>query len=399
MDLELIRRLSIPAETKVVLCVLDGLGGLPGPRGRTELEEASTRHLDRLAEYGTVGQTQPAGIGVTVGSGPGHTALFGFDPFEFEIGRGALEATGIDFQLGPNDLAARGNLCTVDGDGNITDRRAGRVATEVTAEIAEQLSAIELPDAEVFVEAVREHRFVLVIRGEGLSPAITETDPQREAVPPLLVEASDPAAERTASLVNSFVEQARKLIEGRDQANHLLLRGWSVRPSLPQIPELWKLRAAACTVYPMYRGLAQLAGMEAIDGGDSIATQFEALKRHWDDYDFFFVHYKATDAAGEDGDFDRKVQAIRDFDDCLPQLLALEPDVLVIAGDHSTPAVMAAHSWHPVPLLISGMNVRPDLAKAFTELECVTGGIGTIPATELLPIAFAHAGRLAKYGA
>ena len=399
MDLELIRRLSIPADSKVVLCVLDGLGGLPGPRGRTELEEASTRHLDRLAEYGTVGQTQPAGIGVTVGSGPGHTALFGLDPFEFEIGRGALEATGIDFQLGPNDLAARGNLCTVDGDGNITDRRAGRVATEVTAEIAEQLSAIELPDAEVFVEAVREHRFVLVIRGEGLSPAITETDPQREAVPPLLVEAIDPAAERTAGLVNSFVEQARKLIEGREQANHLLLRGWSVRPSLPQIPELWKLRAAACTIYPMYRGLAQLAGMDAIDGGDSIATQFEALKRHWDDYDFFFVHYKATDTAGEDGDFDRKVQAIRDFDDCLPQLLALEPDVLVIAGDHSTPAVMAAHSWHPVPLLISGTNVRPDLAKAFTELECVTGGIGTIPATELLPIAFAHAGRLAKYGA
>ena len=399
MDLELIRRLSIPADSKVVLCVLDGLGGLPGPRGRTELEEASTRHLDRLAEYGTVGQTQPAGIGVTVGSGPGHTALFGLDPFEFEIGRGALEATGIDFQLGPNDVAARGNLCTVDGDGNITDRRAGRVATEVTAEIAEQLSAIELPDAEVFVEAVREHRFVLVIRGEGLSPAITETDPQREAVPPLLVEAIDPAAERTAGLVNSFVEQARKLIEGREQANHLLLRGWSVRPSLPQIPELWKLRAAACTIYPMYRGLAQLAGMDAIDGGDSIATQFEALKRHWDDYDFFFVHYKATDAAGEDGDFDRKVQAIRDFDDCLPQLLALEPDVLVIAGDHSTPAVMAAHSWHPVPLLISGANVRPDLAKAFTELECVTGGIGTIPATELLPIAFAHAGRLAKYGA
>jgi 2,3-bisphosphoglycerate-independent phosphoglycerate mutase len=364
-------------------------------KGRTELDEASTRHLDRLAEHGALGQTQPAGVGVTVGSGPGHTALFGLDPFEFEIGRGALEATGIDFELGPNDLAARGNLCTVDGDGNITDRRAGRVATEITEEIATLLSSIELPDAEVFVEAVREHRFVLVIRGEGLSPEVSETDPQEEGLPPLLVTAKEPAADRTADLVNSFVEQARALIAARDQANHLLLRGWSVRPSLPQLPELWKLRAAACTVYPMYRGLAQLVGMDAIDGGDSLETQFDALKRHWDDYDFFFVHFKATDAAGEDGDFARKVQAISDFDRQLPQLMALEPDVLVVTGDHSTPA----HSWHPVPMLISGTNVRTDSARSFTELECVTGGLGTIPATELLPLAFAHAGRLAKYGA
>ena len=399
MDLQLIRRLSIPADSKVVLCILDGLGGLAGARGRTELDEASTRHLDRLAEFGAVGQTQPAGVGVTVGSGPGHTALFGLDPFEFEIGRGALEATGIDFELGPNDLAARGNLCTVDSDGNITDRRAGRVATEITAEIAAQLSAIELPDAEVFVEAVREHRFVLVIRGEGLSPQISETDLQEEGVPPLLVTADDPGAERTADLVNRFVEQARSAIAGRDQANHLLLRGWSVRPSLPQLPELWKLRAAACTVYPMYRGLAQLAGMDAIDGGDNLESQFDALKRHWDDYDFFFVHYKATYGAGEDGDFARKVQSISDFDAQLPQLMALEPDVLVVTGDHSTPATMAAHSWHPVPMLISGTDVRMDSTKAFSELECVIGGLGTIPATELLPLAFAHAGRLAKYGA
>jgi len=399
VDLQLIRRLSIPADSKVVLCVLDGLGGLANYKGRTELDEASTRHLDRLAENGALGQTQPAGVGVTVGSGPGHTALFGLDPFEFEIGRGALEATGIDFELGPNDLAARGNLCTVDGDGNITDRRAGRVATEITEEIATLLSSIELPDAEVFVEAVREHRFVLVIRGEGLSPEVSETDPQEEGLPPLLVTAKEPAADRTADLVNSFVEQARALIAARDQANHLLLRGWSVRPSLPQLPELWKLRAAACTVYPMYRGLAQLVGMDAIDGGDSLETQFDALKRHWDDYDFFFVHFKATDAAGEDGDFARKVQAISDFDRQLPQLMELEPDVLVVTGDRSTPAMMAAHSWHPVPMLISGTNVRTDSARSFTELECVTGGLGTIPATELLPLAFAHAGRLAKYGA
>ncbi|HJM88021.1 MAG TPA: 2,3-bisphosphoglycerate-independent phosphoglycerate mutase [Dehalococcoidia bacterium] len=399
MDLELIRRLSIPAETRVVLCVLDGLGGLPGPRGRSELETAATPHLDRLAQEGAIGQTVPAGHGITVGSGPGHTALFGLDPLQFDIGRGVLEATGIDFEIGPNDLAARGNLCTVDGDGKITDRRAGRVATEITAEIAQQLRTIELPGVEVFVEAVREHRFVLVLRGEGLSAAVTETDPQVEGEPPLPVEAIDDTASRTAELLNQFIAAGRELIKDRDQANHLTLRGWSTRPSLPQLPELWKLRAAACTVYPMYRGLARLVGMESIDGGDSLQTQYEALERHWDDYDFFFVHYKATDAAGEDGDFNRKVEAIAEFDRQLPQLLALKPDVLIIAGDHSTPATLAAHSWHPVPLLLSGATVRRDAARGFSEMLCATGGLGTIPAAEVLPTAFAHAGRLAKYGA
>ena len=399
MDLELIERLSVPAESTVVLCVLDGLGGLPGPRGRTELDEANTRHLDRLAEEGMLGQTIPAGHGVTVGSGPGHTALFGLDPMRYEIGRGVLEATGIDFALGANDLAARGNLCTVDADGNISDRRAGRLPTETTAEIAAELGQIELEGVELFVRAVREHRFVLVLRGEGLSDALTETDPQREGVPPLRAEAIAPEAERTAELVNTFVAEARRRLEGREAANHLLLRGWSKRPQLPQLPELWKLRAAACTIYPMYRGLARLVGMEAIDAGDSLDTQFAALRRHWDEYDFFFVHYKATDSAGEDGDFAGKVDAIRDFDRCLPQLLDLQPDVLVVTGDHSTPAVMAAHSWHPVPLVMYGPRVRPDSALHFTELECASGGIGTVPAMEVLPLAFAHAGRLAKYGA
>ena len=399
MDPDLIRRLSVPAETKVVLCVLDGLGGLPGPRGRTELDEAHPRHMDRLAEHGAIGRTIPVGHGITPGSGPGHMALFGLDPITHDIGRGVLEATGIGFDLRPDDLAARGNLCTVDDAGSIVDRRAGRVATEITAEIAAELREIKLPGVEVFVQEVREHRFVLVLRGEGLSDALSNTDPQREGVPPLPVEATAPEAERTAELVNRFIAEARERLAGREVANHVLLRGWSKRPELPQLPELWKLRAAACSLYPMYSGLAQLVGMETLDGGDSLESQFAALERHWDEYDFFFVHYKATDSAGEDGDFARKVQAIRDFDDCLPHLLKLEPDVLIITGDHSTPAAMAAHSWHPVPLLIHGRHVRTDDSHHFIENECARGGLGTIPATEVLPIAFAHAGRLAKYGA
>ena len=399
MDLDLIRRLSIPAQTKVVLCVLDGLGGLAGSRGRTELEAANIRHLDRLAREGAVGLTIPVGPGITPGSGPGHIALFGLDPLVYDIGRGALEATGIDFPLGPHDLAARANFCTVDGSGLITDRRAGRIAPEINAEICAQLRDIKLPGVEVFVEPVREHRFVLVLRGEGLSEDVSETDPQREGVTVPAAQALNPAAQRTADLVNQFVEEARKRIGGRATANHLTLRGWAHRPEMPQLPELWKLRAAACTVYPMYRGLARLVGMEAIDGGATLETQFASLKKHWDEYDFFFVHYKATDTAGEDGDFDRKVQAIEDFDACLPALLELEPDVLIIAGDHSTPAVLAGHSWHSVPVLLYGPTIRIDAQHRFNEIECAEGGLGIFPAKELLPTAFAHAGRLTKYGA
>jgi len=399
MDIELIRRLSIPAETKVVLCVLDGLGGLPGPRGRTELEEADTLHLDRMAEDASLGQTLPVGYGITPGSGPGHMALFGYDPLAYEVGRGALEATGIDFPLGPNDLAARGNLCTVDAEGRITDRRAGRVATDVTAELCERLSTIALPGVEVFVLPVREHRFVLVLRGEGLSDALTETDPQREGVPPLPAEATVPEAQRTADLVNEFVRQARALLADREQANHLMLRGWSTRPALPQLPELWKLRAAAVAVYPMYRGLARLVGMEILDAGDSLQTQMAAVEQCWDEYDFFFIHYKYADTGGEDGDFHRKRQAIADFDDHVPDVLKLKPNVVVVTGDHSTPSSMAAHSWHPVPLMIWGDHVRPDHVFRFSETECARGGLGTMPAKEVLPLAFAHARRLTKYGA
>jgi 2,3-bisphosphoglycerate-independent phosphoglycerate mutase len=403
MDLDLIRRLSIPAETKVVLCVLDGLGGLPGPRGRTALEAADCLYLDRLAEEGMLGQTLPVGHGITPGSGPGHLGLFGYDPLAFEVGRGVLEATGIDFPLGAGDLAARGNLCTTDAEGNITDRRASRVATEITAEIAEQLSGIELPGFEVLVRAVREHRFVLVLRpregSEPLSEALSETDPQQEGVPALPAEALAPEAAPAADLVNRFVAEARARIGDREQANQVLLRGWSRLPSLPQLPELWKLRAAAIATYPMYRGLARLVGMDIVDGGDSLATQLAAVHERWDDYDFFFVHYKPTDAAGEDGDFARKQRAVADFDDCVPELLALEPNVVVVTGDHSTPATMAAHSWHPVPALIWGDHVRPDDSHRFGERACARGGLGTILAKELLPIAFAHASRLTKYGA
>ena len=399
MELDLIRRLSQPADTKVILCVLDGLGGLPGPRGRSELEEADTKNLDRLAEQGSVGRTLPVGHGITPGSGPGHIALFGYDPLTYEIGRGALEGTGIGFELGPNDIAARGNLCNLDEAGLITDRRAGRMPTEQTAEVCALLREIKLPGVEVFVEPVQDQRFVLVLRGEGLNDQLVETDPQKEGVPPIRATATSPAGERTAQLAAQWIAAAEAMLKGRERGNGVLLRGWSPRPEMPPFPELWKLRAAAVTVYPMYRGVAKLCGMDSIEGAHTFAEEIELVKKHWNDYDFFFVHYKYTDSAGEDGDFRRKQEAITAFDEALPGLLDLKPNVLVVTGDHSTPASMAAHSWHAVPLLIWGDLVRTDSVTRFSESQAAMGEIGTILAKDVLPLAFAHAGRLAKYGA
>ena len=400
MDFELAKRLQKPNTTKIVLCILDGLGGLPRHETlRSELEKADVPNLDRLAARSEVGLTVPVGTGITPGSGPGHLALFGYDPYRFDIGRGVLEAVGIDFDLGPNDVAARGNFCTLDRGRNITDRRAGRVATEVSAKLVERLREIRLPGAQVFVEPVREHRFVLVLRGEGLGDEVSGTDPQVTGVPPLEAKALSPGSSMTASLVNSFIAQAEKLLSGEDQANGLMLRGFAKYPDLPQFPEIWGLRASALAVYPMYRGLAKLVGMTPLPCPGGLDEQLEVMRRRWDEFDFFFVHYKKTDAAGEDGDFERKCHAIEEFDAWLPNLLDLHPDVLMVAGDHSTPALMAAHSWHPVPFLLQSHYCREGNNEHFNEQACLKGSLGTFPAVDVMALAMAHAMRLEKYGA
>ena len=404
MDLELARQLQRPAESKILLLVADGLGGLPHPdSGRSELETAQTPHLDGLAARSALGLTVPVGSGITPGSGPGHLALFGYDPFRFQVGRGALEALGSDFALGPDDVAARGNFCTLDATGRISDRRAGRIATERSRRIVERLRAVEAGIAgqgvELFVEPVREHRFVLVLRGEGLSDAVTETDPQRTDVPPLRCEPMAPGGERTADVVNRFVGAAAEVLASEEQANGILLRGFARRPSLPAMADVWGLRPASCALYPMYRGLATLAGMTALAAGATFQDQIASVREHWDRFDFFFMHYKDTDAAGEDGDFPAKVSRIEELDAQIPALLDLDPDVLMVSGDHSTPAAMGAHSWHPVPFLLSARWVRYQPDARFDEGHCAQGALGTFPATEALPLAMAHAGRLAKYGA
>lgn len=400
-DLDLMRELAIEGKTRILLLVLDGVGGLPMlPDGPTELEVARTPNLDALAARSICGMSTPVAPGVTPGSGPGHLSLFGYDPLRYEIGRGVLEALGIGFDLQPGDVAARGNFCTIDPQtGLITDRRAGRIPTEVGARLCDKLRTIRLPGVETFVEPVKEYRFVLVLRGENLHDGLTETDPQQVGKPPLPVEPLRPEAARTAELLNQWLAETRKLLADEVPANGCNLRGIAKDPGLPKIPEVYKLRCGAIATYPMYRGVAQLAGMEVLPTGETIKDEVETLRQYWAGYDFFFFHVKKTDSRGEDGDFEGKVAVIEHFDAVLPDILALEPDVIIVTGDHSTPALWKAHSWHELPVLLWSSYVRRDGVTQFGERPCMAGGLGHIQHPDLLPLAVAHAGRLAKFGA
>jgi len=398
--LDLIKPLAIRNESKIVLAVADGLGGLPIERGgSTELEAAATPQLDALAADNVCGLSIPVLPGITPGSGPGHLGLFGYDPLQHQIGRGVLEALGIDFELQPNDVAARGNFCTVDADGVIIDRRAGRISSEAARELVAKLQQIRVPGAEVFVEPVREYRFVLVLRGAEAAADVDDTDPGRTGVPPLEPRARNPESEPTAQLIGQFIAKAAEILKDDHPANMVTLRGIGRRPPIPPMEEVYGVRAAAIAVYPMYRGLARLVGMTILDAGTTWAEQTQALREHWPDFDFFFLHYKYTDAAGEDGDFQRKVRCIEEFDGQLPRIVELGPDVLIVTGDHSTPARLRSHSWHPVPVLLAAESCRPDEVQSFGERPCLQGGLGQLEAKYLLPLALAHAGRLAKFGA
>lgn len=397
---DLMRDLAIESRSKIVLLVADGLGGLPRePGGPTELEAAATPHLDGLVARNVCGLSIPVAPGITPGSGPGHLGLFGYDPRTYTIGRGVLEALGIDVELGPDDVAARGNFCTVDAAGKITDRRAGRISSEVGRQLVEKLRGVRIEGAEIFALPVKDYRFVLVIRAPDLGDAIADTDPGRTGVPPARPQAHDPPSQRTAAIIETFISRAAEILQEHRPANMITLRGITKRPPIPQFEEVYRLRAGAIAVYPMYRGLARLVGMTIFQPGASLADQIEALRRHWDDADFFFVHYKYTDAAGEDGDFDRKVAHIEELDAAIPQIVDLGPDVLIVTGDHSTPATLRSHSWHPVPVVLAAATCRPDAETTFGEHACLRGGLGQIEAKYLLPLALAHAGRLAKFGA
>jgi 2,3-bisphosphoglycerate-independent phosphoglycerate mutase len=360
-SLNLIKEISTPSPTKIVLLVIDGLGGLPHPKtGKTELETANTPNLDQLASKGICGLVDPVGPGITPGSAPGHLALFGYDPLKFNIGRGVLEAMGIDFDLKARDIAARGNFCTVDEAGLVTNRRAGRISTEKCTELCQLLDGLVMEGVKLLVRPVREHRFVVVFRGKGLTPEVSDSDPQQTGVEPKVVTALKPQADMMARIANQFLAQAKKILAEHHPANMVLLRGFSQRPKIPTMGEIYKLKPAAIAAYPMYRGLAKLVGMQVLETGASIKEKSAALKKNYADYDFFFLHIKGTDSAGEDGDFERKASIIEEVDKALPGLLSLEPDVIVVTGDHSTPALLKGHSWHPLPIVLYSEWCRPE---------------------------------------
>ncbi|MGE5594041.1 MAG: 2,3-bisphosphoglycerate-independent phosphoglycerate mutase [Betaproteobacteria bacterium] len=400
VHIEVIKNLAQKTDSKIVMAIVDGLGGLPHPdTGKTALESARTPNLDALAARSNCGLVEPVGIGITPGSGPSHLALFGYDPLRYEIGRGVLEALGVGVELERTDVAARGNFCTVDESGVITDRRAGRIPTEKNRELVEMLRKIRIDGAEVILEPGKLHRFVAVFRGQGLSGDVEDTDPQHVGEKPKPASPRSPEAGRTAALINEWLDKARVVLRDQHPANMVLLRGFAKHPDIPSMSQAFKLNPAAIATYPMYRGVARLVGMEVLETGASIEDEVRTLRENFARFDFFYLHVKDTDSAGEDGDFARKVRVLEDFDRNLPAILELAPDVLVVTGDHSTPATLKAHSWHPVPFLIFSKWVRPEKISGFGETACAGGALGTFPSLGVLPLAMAHALKLAKFGA
>lgn len=402
--LDLLSRLAQPNAAKIVLLVLDGVGDLAtSSQPLTALQKARTPHLDALAARSSLGRIVPVATGITPGSGPGHLALFGYDPREsrFDIGRGILEALGLGLPLQGGDVAARGNFATANASGELIDRRAGRIPTAECVRVCEKLNRAlaDITDAEVSVVPGEAHRFVLLLRGPGLEPAIDDTDPQLLGVAPLAARETAPGGAAAAALVRRAVTLMESAIADEPKANRVLLRGFSRLPDLPQLSELYKLRCGAFAGYPLYRGVASACGMAVIPCGKRIGEILDQVALHWQEFDFFFLHVKQTDQAGEDGSIDAKAAAIEEVDALLPRLLALGPDVVAVTGDHSTPAPMAAHSFHPVPLMVASPVAFVDETTAFDEHQAVRGHLGTFPSRELMGLLLAHAGKLEKFGA
>jgi 2,3-bisphosphoglycerate-independent phosphoglycerate mutase len=397
--------LKIPA--KMALIVLDGLGDIAtaSQGGMTPLEAAKTPNLDALVRSGCAqGRMTPVAPGITPGSGPGHLGLFGYDPLEFQVGRGVIEALGLGVELKAGDVAARANFCTMDAKGIVTDRRAGRIETEVCEELCALLSKKikKVGDAQVIIKPGKGHRFVVIFRGKGLEGPLTDADPHREGLPiPAVapVNAKSAKAKKAAGLVAKFYEAALPLLAKKKPANGFLMRGIAHQPEIPLFEDRYGLKPACLAVYPMYKGLAQLVGMAKVEGAQTIQEQFERYVAEYDNYGFFFIHYKYTDMHGEDGNFKAKKEAIEEFDKALPILLSKKPDVLAITGDHSTPCAVKGHSWHPQPVLLHSELSGNDKLERFSETGANMGSLGLFDAKFLIRYMQANAKMFDKFGA
>ncbi len=401
----MLRHLLRRNDAKIVFLVMDGLGDIRTAEfPKTPLEAARKPNLDALAREGLCGRSQPISYGVTPGSGPAHFALFGYDPLasENDVGRGVLEVLGTGYELERDDVAIRGNFATIDSNGVLTDRRAGRIPHEECIRICAKLQdrIREIDGAKIVIMPVREYRFGIVLSGIRLSPEVEETDPQLTGKAPLAPVARIPEANRTAGIIAKLVDRCNAILADEKKANAVLMRGISRKPAIESLQERTMLRPAAVAAYPLYRGVAKLCGMDLLDTGFSIKEEFETVRSAYGKgYDFFFIHVKKTDSFGEDGNFEGKTKIVEEVDSHLPLILDLKPDVIVVTGDHSTPCALKAHSWHPVPFLINSKACGIDDARAFTESECDRGGLGVFPATAIMDLALANAGKLKKHGA
>jgi len=407
--MDILNSLITTNDKKILLIVIDGLGGLPRPcvqerdlpnDGKTELETADTPNLDKLAKYSSLGLTVPVDIGITPGSGPAHLALFGYDPIKNQIGRGVLEAVGVGLEIGPDDLCVRANIATIQ-KGIITDRRAGRISTNENQRLCHSLSAEikTIDDVQIIIRAGKGHRFVVVFRGKDLSPNLTESDPQKDNRKPIKISPLTPDAARSAKIVNLFLEKVLEIIRYETPANYILLRGFALNPNVKPMSEVYKIKPAAIATYPMYKGIARLVGMTVLEVGDTWESEIDTLKKHRDEYNFFYLHFKEVDMSGEDGDFDGKVKLIEKFDTLLPEILKLNFDVVTITSDHSTPAVLKGHSWHPNPFLLHSPYARQDGLDCFCEKSCAKGSLGLFPQTKVMSLLLASSLKLKKFGA
>lgn len=396
---DIVSDLCLETSSKIVLLVMDGLGDLPMD-GKTALEAAHTPNLDYLAAQGACGLTDPIAMGITPGSGPSHLALFGYDPTEYQLGRGILEALGVDVEVGEHDLVARANFATL-RDGKIVDRRAGRIPTALNVELCKQLNRELEPiqGADIAVFPGVEHRFVVRFTKPGLQDALTDADPQKEGNPPCYTRALSPGGEEAAGIVNTFLDRVTAILSQQPHANTALMRGFARYPAIPTMQERFLLKPAAIANYPMYRGLAKLVGMEVLPVGSEMEDLFAVFEKSYADFTFFYLHIKKTDSAGEDGHYEAKRSVIEHADRQIPRILALQPEVLVVTADHSTPCAMKGHSWHPNPFLIHSTLAQPDLVTVFSEKSCSQGYLGRFPAKNALTLMLAHAGKLKKYGA
>ena len=397
---ELIKSISVENPAKMIMLVIDGLGGLPY-NGKTELEQSRIPNLDKLASKSICGLADPISPGITPGSGPSHLALFGYDPIKYQIGRGILEALGIGLHLAEGNLAARGNFATTDEKGVIVDRRAGRISTEKNRALCDLLQhgIEEIEGVMITIRPGKEHRFVILFKGKKLGDGLTDADPQKNGKPSIPAVATSDSAKFSEKVVNRFIKKATQLLKSQEPANTVLLRGFSQIPKIPSMTELFKIQPAAIAVYPMYKGIARLVGMDVLDAGEGIGNQVETLRDHFHQYDFFYVHIKGPDMFGEDGNFHGKVRAIEEVDEFIPDILDLQPDVFVVTGDHSTPSILKSHSWHPNPIVLSSKFIRTDAVERFDERSCLQGGLGRFPATSIMPLMLANALKLQKYGA